>query len=72
MIDPEPTPKGRLGILLMPSMAAAAENEERDDKDPDPVVVEKTAKAAGVASTVRVHKNLPSAAKSGAKIVGGF
>ena len=38
-------------------MAAAADDEERDDKKPDPVVLEKRAKAAGVASTV-VHKNI--------------
>ena len=44
------------------SVAAAADNEERDENDPDPVVVEKRAKAAGVASTVRVHKKFLSAA----------
>ena len=39
-------------------MAAAADDEERDENDPDPVVVKERAKATGVASTVRVHKNL--------------
>ena len=37
-------------------MAAAADDEERDENDPDPVVVKKRAKATGVASTVRIHK----------------
>ena len=42
------------------SMAAAADDEERDENDPDPVVVEKRAKATYVASTVRVHKKILS------------
>ena len=41
------------------SMAAAADDEERDENDPDPVVVKKRAKATYVASTVRVHKKDP-------------
>ena len=36
-------------------MAAAADDEERDKNDPDPVVVKERAKATVVASTVRVH-----------------
>ena len=42
-------------------MAAAADDEERDENDPDPVVVKKRAKATYVASTVRVHKKSPLA-----------
>ena len=41
-------------------MAAAGDENERGDKDPDPVVVEEAAKTACVASTVRVHKKILS------------
>ena len=44
----------KVGFFCL-SVAAAADYEERDDDDPDPVVVEKRAKATYVASTVRVH-----------------
>ena len=47
-------------MLFYLAVAAAADNEERDENDPDPVVVEKAAKTAGVASTVRVHKKILS------------
>ena len=50
--------RGRLPEFVL-SVATAAENEERDDNDPDPVVVKERAKATGVASTVRVHKKDP-------------
>ena len=56
----------------MLSVAAAADNEERDENDPDPVVVEKTAKTAGVASTVRVHKKFLSAAVAAQKLMMNF
>ena len=52
----EPSEDGSLAFYL--SVAAAADNEERDENDPDPVVVEERAKATVVASTVRVHKKV--------------
>ena len=53
-------------------MAAAADDEERDENDPDPVVVKERAKATGVASTVRVHKRSFLPLKAAQKMLKNF